>query len=170
MSRAASWSQCTWLSTRWVRQGRASPICSASCQPFLRCAPLSKASRYSPACRRGSGRTNKGPSRCFKTSSASRHASTPSATTNLCHPENRQIRGTGGEPDGKLNCSTMDRKLGSLLLGFGVVTNCAFSTCYQERRWRLYLPMLTSRQPCCRNFNWLAAKGRTLRVASLRDE
>src|SRR4051794_34077084 len=105
MSRAASSSHCTWLSTRWVRQGRASPICSASCQPFLRCAPLSKASRYSPACRRGSGRTNKGPSRCFKTSSASRHASTPSATTNLCHPENRQIRGAGGEPDGKLNCS-----------------------------------------------------------------
>jgi len=32
------------------------------------------------------------------------------------------------------------------------------------------LPMLTSRQPCCRNFNWLAAKGRTLKVASLRDE
>src|SRR5690242_13794187 len=53
-----------------------------------------------------------------------------------------------------------------LLLGFGVVTNCAFSTCYQERRWRLYLSMLTSRQPCCRNFNWLTAKGRTLRVAS----
>src|SRR4051812_28325957 len=56
------------------------------------------------------------------------------------------------------------------ILGFGMVTNCAFSTYYQERRWRLYLPMLTSRQPCCRNFNWLAAKGRTLRVASLRDE
>src|SRR5947209_20125847 len=58
----------------------------------------------------------------------------------------------------------------TLLLGFGVVTSCVFSTCYQERHWRLYLPMLTSRQPCCRNFNWLAAKGRTLRVASLRDE
>src|SRR3954451_14544935 len=106
MSRAASWSQCTWLSTRWVRQGRASPICSASCQPFLRGAPLSKASRYSPVCRRGSGRTNKGPSGCFRTSSSSRRASRPSVSTNLCHPENRQIRGTGGEPDGKLNCST----------------------------------------------------------------
>src|SRR5690242_20444805 len=99
MSRAASSSHCTWLSTRWVRQGRASPICSASCQPFLRGAPLNKASRYSPVCRRGSGRTNKGPSRCFKTSSSSRHASTPSATINLHHPENRQIGGTDRETD-----------------------------------------------------------------------
>jgi hypothetical protein len=42
---------------------------------------------------------NKGPSRCFKTSSSSRHASTPSAAINLRHPENRQIQGTDGEPD-----------------------------------------------------------------------
>jgi hypothetical protein len=45
----------------------------------------------------------------------------------------------------------------SLLSGFGVVTSRAFSMYYQQWRWLLYLPMLTSRQPCCRNFNWFGS-------------
>lgn len=54
-SRAAPSSHNTLLSTRCVRQGRASPIYSANCQPFLRSAALNRPSRHRPACCRGSG-------------------------------------------------------------------------------------------------------------------
>src|SRR5246500_5191392 len=44
-SRAASAAHSVRLSTRCVRNGRAPPICSANCQPFLRSTALSRPSR-----------------------------------------------------------------------------------------------------------------------------
>src|SRR3954453_18358268 len=44
-SRAAASSHCTCESSRCVRHGRASPRCSASCQPFLRSTALSRPTR-----------------------------------------------------------------------------------------------------------------------------
>src|SRR5215212_8544976 len=84
-SRAASWSHSTWLSTRCVRQGRASPICSASCQPFLRFAALSRPCRYRPACRLGSARTNCSPSRASSALNSSRQARTLAESADMAH-------------------------------------------------------------------------------------
>src|SRR3954447_24265505 len=73
-SRAAASSHCTCESSRCVRHGRASPRCSANCQPFLRSTALRRPWRYSPPCRRGSDRPNSSPKRACKSLSSHRHS------------------------------------------------------------------------------------------------
>src|SRR4051794_22457788 len=104
-SRAAASSHCTCESSRCVRHGRASPRCSASCQPFLRSTALSRPSRYSPACRRGSERPNSSPKRACNLLSSDRQSKIPATLTRplaAIHHRSQQY----GPYARKLNCST----------------------------------------------------------------
>src|SRR4051794_28807532 len=103
-SRAASSFHCTCESSRCVRHGRASPRCSASCQPFLRSTALSSPSRYSPACRRGSARPNSSLKRACNALSSERQSKTLATLTR--HLAATQHRSQRYSPHGrKLNCS-----------------------------------------------------------------
>src|SRR4051794_21421286 len=103
-SHAAASSHCTCESTRCVRHGRASPRCSASCQPFLRSTALSRPSRYSPACRRGSERTNSSPKRACNSLSSDRQLGTlASLTRRLAAIQHRSQRCSPQVR--KINCS-----------------------------------------------------------------
>src|SRR3954447_23254351 len=103
-SRAAASSHCTCESSRCVRHGRASPRCSASCQPFLRSTALSRPSRYSPACRRGSERTNSSPKRACNSLSSDRQLGTlASLTRRLAAIQHRSQRCSPQVR--KINCS-----------------------------------------------------------------
>jgi hypothetical protein len=45
------------------------------------------------------------------------------------------------------------------LIGFrGGDKSCVFNV-LSATAWLLCLPMLTSRQPCCRDFNWFGSQG-----------
>src|SRR4051794_14765299 len=103
--RAAASSHCTCESSRCVRHSRASPRCSANCQPFLRSTALSRPWRYSPPCRRGSHRPNSSPKRACNSLSSHRHSKI--LATLKRRPAAIHHRSQRYSPHAcKLNCST----------------------------------------------------------------